>query len=195
MRKRRLDEVDEIAYGERWDPQTATSLKGYPTYTEEQARALYEGSERFTLVVVGIVREQDRAWIAWALGFGGEDGASARAQATWYTPGGSIVAIAGYSNIDGRLFRSGSTRYTFPDTVAYYGANESSEMVLFDFRPDGTGVVFLSAQVDGVEENRNGTFEGAPVEGLWMDKPGWKQWEDLLDWRYGGAAAEMFDPS
>ena len=194
MRRRGLSEVDEIAFGERWRPQTATPAKGYPTYTAAQAQAMYEGDEQFTLVVVGIVHGDDGPWIGWALGFEGVDGASARVQATWYTRGGSITGKAHYDHIDGRLFRSGSTRYTFPDEVNYYGASESLEMVMFDYKPDGTGVVWLTVREGGEVERRDGTFEGAPVEGLWMDRPAWGEWGQLLDWRYGGAAAEMFDP-
>lgn len=195
MRRLGLSEVDEIAFGERWRPQTATSTKGYPTYSAAQAQAMYEGDEQFTLVVVGIVHGDDGPWIGWALGFEGMDGASARAQATWYTRGGSITGKAYYDHIDGRWFRSGATRHTFPDEVNYYGANESLEMVKVDFNPDGTGVVRLTVREGGEVERRTGTFEGAPVEGLWMDRPAWGEWDQLLDWRYGGAAAEMFDPS
>ena len=194
MRRLGLSEVDEIAFGERWRPQTATPAKGYPTYSAAQAQAMYEGDEQFMLTVVGIVHGDDGPWLGWTMGFSGPDGATAGVRVSWYTRGGAVTGIADYDNIDGRLFRSGSTRYTFPDEVNYYGANESLEMVMFDYKPDGTGVVWLTVREGGEVERRDGTFEGAPVEGLWMDRPAWGEWGQLLDWRYGGAAAEMFDP-
>lgn len=170
----------EYAYATEWNDWTGRPTADNRWLSESEARALYERNRPIEVVRVAKRRESDGAVRAlWVMGFAGKAGVRVQ----WLSPKHSVWRLNDYSYIDGRLFRSKTTDYAYPDDERRYDLNESTAMRQLFLRPDGTGGA--TSDLKSAPVIQRAKVENYRTDNLWLDYPEFGQWEELADFNFG----------
>ncbi|WP_159806660.1 hypothetical protein [Cellulomonas citrea] len=148
--------------------------------TLDEARARYATLDRsFVVVDASQVIDEQTVQARWTVGFAPNGWVRAR----FFSPVGSVTHLTDYAPIDGRLWRSRTIDYTYPDDEHEYVEFQALRHVTCAFEPDGSATVII---VDKEHSTKDvGTSEHVHSEGFWMDRPAFGDWDDLTDKSYG----------
>ncbi len=171
----------EYAYSDLWNDLTGAPIAEHRWLTEAEARAAFLSGVGLDVIRVSGHLSVDAVTPYWAAGFG--RGKAPRVRVRWYNPSQSLVRMADYNNIDGRLFRGLSVDYRYPDDRHRYFQFDSLATVTVHYRPDGWMRIDHRDKVKKI--NRSAEKTGEPVDSLWMDFPAFGDWEQLGDINYG----------
>lgn len=98
---------------------------------------------------------------------------------------GSRTRAIDYDWREGRLWRWIDTLFSYPDDARRYRMDQAVEVTAALFEPNGDGRVEIRDKVASSRDMDVLTVEDAPVQGFWLDRPPFGEWEDLLNPLYG----------
>ncbi|GAA4625856.1 hypothetical protein [Cellulomonas oligotrophica] len=171
--------IGSIRYADYWTEERANSATTW--LDVEEAKRRYEtGDAAFTALVWprgSEVRGRPRC----AINFG----QSRRVRVVFLNEHGSRVKTVEYDWRDGRLWRWITTDYEYPNDERRYAFDRATERVTATFEPNGDARVEIVDRVAAPQEKQVITFEDAPVQNFWLDRPPFEAWGDLLNPEYG----------
>lgn len=75
--------------------------------------------------------------------------------------------------------------YVYPGKDRRYTVDQAIETTEAKFEPNGDGRVEIHDKVASPREKDVLTVEDSPVQGFWLDRPEFGEWDDLLNPLYG----------
>jgi len=156
-------------------------------WDEDKARAVYEqpGGPGGMMAIDGsrMTGNEIYYWhCRWELSFG-PTGASAQ----WRDEYGTQLRSSYYKTIDGRWFLSSVSDWTYPPNPppvrslgrTHWDQDQFDTYQRLLFEPDGR--ITIHARAAGDRTLHVGRSTGNTMTSLWMDIPGFKQWDDMLN--------------
>lgn len=172
--------MTEYAYATEWNHWTGRPTAENRWLSEDEARELFEADKSLEVVEAILRRDSDGAVRArWVMGFAGVAGVRVQ----WLNAKHSILQINDYSKINGRLFRTTSIDYAYPDSERRYGQSEATALRKLTLRPNGTGTAREALTSESVE--RTVQLTDYRTDNLWMDYPAFGDWAQLGDNNFG----------
>ena len=121
--------------------------------------------------------------------FCAERGKSRRVHVVFLDEHGSQKRAIDYDWRDGHLWRWITTSFVYPSGDRRYRMDQAIETTASTFEPSGDGRVEIHDKVASPRAKGFLTVEDAPVQGFWLDRPEFGEWDDLLNPLYGVPSA------
>jgi len=171
--------VIEYAYTTRWNSWNGLPVADHRWLDEVEAR---EAFAAHGLEVVRVVkrRESDGAVRAmWVMGLAYKAGVRVQ----WFNAKHSVWRLNDYQWFDGRLFRTVTTDYGYPDAEHYYDFFECTAMRELVVQPNGSGHAIQDLKSEPTQLIAR--FDDYRTDNLWIDYPEFGDWEPLADPNFG----------
>ncbi len=171
---------DDVRYTTGWDEELRQLREGHEWLDEQTARAYFRGDKEGIFAVDAARTDEAGAPLPrWAIAF-----SPTRSARVWFFDDrGSVWRSVDYLLTDGRLFRTSTDDYTYPDDGHGHPTFDAITHIRTITQPDGTGAVTVAQA--GVARGERAVLADAPIEGFWLDVPAFGDWTDLTDPEFG----------
>lgn len=175
------------AYLGAWNSRTKKPIAEEGWITPAEAQTKYdELTGHFEVVPYAVFEGQSRdprAGTPWTVRF--YSAGEWRFRSTFFDDHGSIYREIWYQLIEGRLFKSLVSEFTYPYAPDDGRQNRSGAVVTTNgsFAPDGTGTLEINDKSQSAVERLS--IDQIDVSGHWLDVPAFGEWAALADPDFG----------
>lgn len=167
---------DSIRYADYWTEGRGPSAVTWID-TAEAERRYVSGSASFTAVG----RPTGAASPRWALTVA----ATRAVRVVFLNDHGSRVRSIDYDWREGRLWRWITTDFEYPEQCRRFRREHALRVTTATCEPDGRARAEIVDKSVSTDLKDVISFEDAPINGFWLDRPGFVSWADLVDPEYG----------
>lgn len=175
----------DVWYTTGWSSGSRRPSPGHEWLDGPTARELYLGDEHGLFVVDASRLDEDGAPLPrWTIALS----PTRSARVTFLDDRGSVWRTVDYLLTDGRLFRTSTDDYTYPDDGLAHDEFDALSHIRTVAQPDGTGGMTVT-RAHGSRLD-SAPLERVAVDGFWLDVPAFGDWDDLSDPEFGIPATE-----